>query len=45
MYVVEFIGVICGVILMINFIFIIIFKVMIVIKIGNLIIFVFYLSV
>lgn len=45
MYVVELIGVICGVMLIINFMLIIIFKVMIVIKIGNLIIFVFYLSV
>lgn len=45
MEVVDFVGVICVIILVINLILMIIFKLLIVFKIRNLIVFVFYLNV
>lgn len=45
MEIVELVGVVCGVILIINLMLIIIFKLLIVLKIRNLIVFVFYFSV
>lgn len=44
-FIVELVGVVCGIILIINLILIVIFKVLILLKICNLIVFVFYLLV